>query len=136
MFEQSSTIRWSAPPSNQYKVNFDGAISRAKQVYDIGIVIRDHTGCFMAELSKQFHGIVESNVTEAIAAKENLIFANNLLIPSFVLEGDVLSVIQPIKSEDDVFYDIGPIIDNLPIVLSDFNDIDRFQKKRAKLHMN
>ena len=43
-------LHWTAPSLGQYKVNFDGAISKQGQLYGVGVVIYDFMGDFLVGL--------------------------------------------------------------------------------------
>ena len=63
------------PPSELYKINFDGAVFPHDKKSGGGVVIRDHRGRVIASCSKLVHQQLCSNEIEAIAAGWALSFA-------------------------------------------------------------
>ncbi|XP_027166632.1 uncharacterized protein LOC113766666 [Coffea eugenioides] len=55
---QTAQLRWLAPPSPHFKINFDAAMSTAQRIFGVGVVVRDHEGSFIASLAKKFVGSV------------------------------------------------------------------------------
>ena len=42
--------KWTAPPLNKYKINYDGAISSAENRSGVGMVLRNYNGQVIASL--------------------------------------------------------------------------------------
>ena len=54
--------RWSPPPRNRYKINFDSAVFKDEDRAGIGVIIQDSQGMVMASLSQDIplpYSIVE-----------------------------------------------------------------------------
>ncbi|XP_071909630.1 uncharacterized protein [Coffea arabica] len=121
---QTARLRWSAPPSLHFKINFDAAISTAQTIFGIGVVVRDHEGSFMAGLAKKFVGSVSVEIAEAHVAREVVYLARNLMIPSFILEGDAASIIKLILHKENILSDLGLILEDIYLALLDQLCID------------
>lgn len=67
--------RWSPPPSNFWKVNFDGATFKDIGKVGLGVVIRDNQGQTIAALSEQIPLPFSSDVVEALAVARAISFA-------------------------------------------------------------
>ena len=85
-----SENRWRPPPSECYKINFDGAVFPLEKKTDVGIMIRDHRGRVIASCSKLIHQQLWSNEIEALAAGFALSFALEVGVKRAILEGDSL----------------------------------------------
>ena len=89
-------VKWS-PIFPSYKINVDAAIFSTQKAAGVGVLIRDHEGNFIAGLSKKIHaplGIIDS---EAKAFETGIIFAKEVGIREFILEGDSLTFVQALK---------------------------------------
>ena len=58
-------IRWSPPPPNYLKVNFDGATFKDIGRAGLSVVMRDNHGQVIASLSDQVNLLFSSNMVEA-----------------------------------------------------------------------
>ncbi|XP_075655031.1 uncharacterized protein LOC142625226 [Castanea sativa] len=96
---RQSKNHWKPPPSELYKINFDGAIFPHDKKSGVGVVIRDHRGRVIASCSKLVHQQLSSNEIEAFAAGWALSFALDVGVKRAILEGDSLSVIKGLMEE-------------------------------------
>ena len=110
---------WSLPPAPHFKVNFDAYISTVHQIVGIGVVIHSCDGQFIAGLSKKLRILSSAELAEALAAREAISLAKILMIPSFILEGDVFSVIKHISSSDEILSNLDIVLEDICITLSD-----------------
>lgn len=111
---------WTKPPSPHFKVNFDASVSTVGEVIGIGVVIRDYDGLFVAGLSKRLDGTMAPDLAEALAAREACLLAKVLMIPSFILEGDlssVINLINLIRGFEDILSKIGLVIEDVRLAL-------------------
>ena len=76
-------------------------------------MVRDYDGSFIACLAKKFVGTVSVEIAEAHAAREAVYLAKNLMILSFILEGDAASIIRLILDKEDILSDLGSIIEDI-----------------------
>ena len=97
----SPQTRWSPPPSNYLKVNFDGATFKDIGKAGLGVVIRGSHGQVIASPSEQVNPPVSSDMVEAQAAARVMSFVVEIGCPSFILEGDSESMIKTLNSEED-----------------------------------
>ena len=92
--------RWRAPPVGFVKANFDGANSDISRLSGVGVVIRDSDGAVLASCAKKIDQAYKAEDTEALAALKALTFAHELGFHNVVLEGDALSLIYALKSQE------------------------------------
>ena len=86
--------QWSPPQPNCFKLNFDGAMFPELGKARLGVVVHDSQGTVIASLSKQAPMPYSSDIAEAMATARALVFAQELGIDAFVLEGDSEVVIN------------------------------------------
>ncbi|XP_075640433.1 uncharacterized protein LOC142612203 [Castanea sativa] len=87
-------VRWSPPPDEFYKINFDAAVFHEDNIAGIGMIVRDSSGLVMASLSHNipFQNSVEE--LESLAACRALEFALELGLDKAILEGDSLTALK------------------------------------------
>jgi len=106
----SPQIRWTPPPTNYPKVNFDGATFKDIGRAGIDAVICDNHGQVIASLSEQVNLPFSSDMVEAQAAARAMSFALEIGCSSFILEGKLESVIKTLNSEGESFSPFGHIL--------------------------
>ena len=101
--------RWRAPQAGFVKVNFDGAVFGDSNKSSVGIIIKDNNGAVLASCSKKKKKIqaYKAEEIEALAALKALTFAHELGFQNVILEGDALSLIQALKSQEQNLCPLG-----------------------------
>ena len=61
------------------------------------MALNNHEGNFIASLSKKIHALLGIIEAEAKAFETSIIFAKEVGIREFVLEGDSLTIVQALK---------------------------------------
>ncbi|XP_075636568.1 uncharacterized protein LOC142608772 [Castanea sativa] len=102
--------RWRPPPSELFKINFDGAVFPHVKKLGISVVIRDHQGLVIASCSKPVHQELCSDDIEAKAAGWALSFALDVGVKQAILEGDSLTVIRGLMEEERLLVPLGLLI--------------------------
>ena len=87
-------VRWSPPPADCYKANFDAAFSKESGSAAIGVVYRDQNGQVIAALCQNLGQVQSVEMAEALATWQAVIFARELSLFNIIVEGDCLHVIQ------------------------------------------
>lgn len=83
---------WNPPSANIFKINVDGAVFADQKAVGVGVIIRDDKGRIEAAMSKKIPyplGVVEA---EAMVYETGLIFAKDIGIHDFFVEGDLLII--------------------------------------------
>lgn len=91
--------RWSPPPKNRYKINFDSAMFKDEDRIGIGVIIQDSRCMVMTSLSQNIplpHSIME---LEVIIARGALEFSLKLGFEKAILEGDSEIVMNALKDD-------------------------------------
>ncbi|KAK9989714.1 hypothetical protein SO802_029953 [Lithocarpus litseifolius] len=81
------------------KINFDGAVFSSENWSGIGVVIRDSAGLVIASCSQCLSHAYRSDEVEAFAAAKALSFAAEIGISKAVMEGDSLTIIKALSSD-------------------------------------
>lgn len=90
--------QWAPPPEGWVKVNVDTALFAESKKMDIGLVIRDHNGSFLAACRQSRNWVTEPELAEAIALIYAVHFVSSLPYHKVLLASDCLSVIQKLQS--------------------------------------
>ncbi|XP_065620941.1 uncharacterized protein LOC136063873 [Quercus suber] len=122
--------RWRPPPSEFYKINFDGAVFPREKKTGVGVVIRDHRGQVIASSSKLVHQQLCSNGIEALAAGCDLSFALDVGVKRAILEGDSLSVIKGLMEEERMLVPLGLLIKDAKRLSHNFDEFCYSHTKR------
>ncbi|XP_075663560.1 uncharacterized protein LOC142633167 [Castanea sativa] len=102
--------RWRPPPSEFFKINFDGAVFPHAKKLGIGIVIRDYQGQVIASCSKLVNQELCSDDIEVKVASWAMAFALEVGVKRAVLEGDSLTVIRGLVEEENLLVPLGLLI--------------------------
>ncbi|XVF38353.1 hypothetical protein REPUB_Repub20aG0094100 [Reevesia pubescens] len=102
---------WQPPEGNFVKVNFDGARRVGDHKGGIEIVIRNKVGLVMAALYGVVSHVANPFIIEAMAACHALIFARELGFNKIILEGDALTIIKKMQTDNKDLSPIGVLIE-------------------------
>ncbi|KAL6968459.1 hypothetical protein U1Q18_034262 [Sarracenia purpurea var. burkii] len=97
---QVQEVKWKPPVGDFFKVNFDGAC-RKFGPNGIGIVVRDNRGRIVAFLAEPTQQSMDCDLVECRALWKAILFARDLGIRNIHVEGDSLTVINAVKSDDE-----------------------------------
>ncbi|XVF42884.1 hypothetical protein PTKIN_Ptkin01aG0401500 [Pterospermum kingtungense] len=101
---------WEGPENDIFKINFDGALNRAEAIGEY------------------------TETIEAFTVVKALTFAKDMRLKKIVIEGDVLGIINAIKSPSPNLSSIGNLIDEARIVSKDF-EVCLIQHVRGNANM-
>ena len=104
-------VRWSPPPEDCFKVNFDAAYREESGFAGIGVVCRDNSALAIAALCQNLGQVQLAEMAEALAAQRVVVFAREMSLFHIIVEGDCLSVIQALLSNGPCPLMFGHIID-------------------------
>ncbi|XP_023917766.1 uncharacterized protein LOC112029310 [Quercus suber] len=103
-------VKWSPPPAENFKVNFDDATFKERNKAGLDVVIRNSLGQPIASLSELVNLPYSLDIVIAMATARAIYFAQELGLTSFILEGDFEIVIKSLRSDDDYFSPFGHIL--------------------------
>jgi hypothetical protein len=104
------------------KINVDTALAKNSGVVVVAAVARDATGKFLGALVVVMEGRIELETVEAIACKEGLTLASDLLLLDFRLSCDNAGVIRSIREGSMGSY--GHIIQEIRARPCEFNFVE------------
>ena len=103
-------VKWSPPPTKNFKANFDGATFKEIHKAALGVIIQNSLGQPIASLSELVNLPYSSDIVEAMAVSRAIYFAQEIGLNSFILEDDSKAVIKCLRSDDDSFSPFGHIL--------------------------
>ncbi|KAK5795103.1 hypothetical protein PVK06_036360 [Gossypium arboreum] len=94
--------KWSYPPREFIKINFDGAYDATHHQFFSGIVARNEEGLVLLSCSEIHHGVSFAFVAEAIVCRKAVQVGVEQEWPKVIIEGDSLTIIKKYatKSQD------------------------------------
>ncbi|EMS57964.1 Acid phosphatase 1 [Triticum urartu] len=90
------TVRPKAPPAAYAKVHVDAAVAKIENRGAAVAVCRDTDGNYMGSSVLVVHGITDVAILEAIACREGLALAQDLMLQNFVLASDSKQIVSDI----------------------------------------
>ncbi|XP_075665921.1 uncharacterized protein LOC142635688 [Castanea sativa] len=115
---------WSPPLSPLFKVNVDGAVFSTQGAVGIGVVIRDDEGRVEVALSKRIEAPLGALEAEAKAFKAGILFAKDIGIQEFILEGDSIVIYRALCEVSSPPTAVEPLIEGMHTLCSDFSRVD------------
>ncbi|XP_075669860.1 uncharacterized protein LOC142639587 [Castanea sativa] len=115
---------WSPPPSPLFKVNVNGAIFSTQGAVGIGVVIQDDEGKVEAALSKRIEAPLGAVEVEAKAFEASILFAKDIGIHEFILEGESTIVYKALCEVSSPPVAVEPLIEGMYTLCSDFRRVE------------
>ena len=133
---QQHHIKWTKPPEDCYKANFDAALFANNNTTGIGVVIRDCNGNVLSALSQKIVLPQSIEHAEALAASRAMTFAGELSLSKVMFEGDCLRIINAINKKEPCHTLFGHIIEEIwsgttSLVTCNFQHVRREGNKLA-----
>lgn len=110
--EAHTRVKWCAPPAGCLKANWDVAIDREAGRVGMGVVVRDCEGRVKAAKSLTKLGNIDPTMGEAMAAFQAVSLCQALGVPTLILEGDALRVVNALNSKDIDYSKMGHIVED------------------------
>lgn len=123
--------KWLHSIEPSYKVNVDGAVFKSKKEVGVGVVIRDHEGNFIVGLSKKLWFPLGAVEIEAKTFETRMIFAGEIRIHDFVLEGDSLILVWALCDTSPALVSIAHVIYGVRAASYEFHNV-KFSHVRRK----
>nr|XP_023909157.1 uncharacterized protein LOC112020832 [Quercus suber] len=105
--------KWSPPPGESYKTNYDGAVFEDTEEAGIGVVVRNAKGEVLAALSEKIPYPGSVDLVEALAARRAVLFIVELGISQSVFEGDSEVVYKALEAGDVGYSSIGQYVKDI-----------------------
>ncbi|XP_059446444.1 uncharacterized protein LOC132177991 [Corylus avellana] len=84
--------RWTKPPENVMKVNWDASVSRELNLTGVGVIVRNHEGTVQASFCTYKEVTMEPSSAESMAMWYEREVCRKLGAQNIILEGDALEV--------------------------------------------
>lgn len=118
------SVIWKPTPSTFFKVNYDGAVFRYENPADIGVVIMDANGLFVASMAEKIYLPSMVTFVEALATIKALSLAHDIGLSAIVLEGDSEVIINALKNYAPPLTAYGHLIGEAQSLTQTFAAID------------
>ena len=122
--------KWSVPPLNKYKINYDGAISEADNKAGIRVVVRNCNGEVMASLGQQLEQAFQPVEVEAIVACRAVEFGSEIGVDCAVVEGDSEVIVKALRNRDNGLTHFAPLINDVSLFSVLFSELSYSHIKR------
>ena len=113
--------RWIPPPAGLSKVNVDAALSKNSARAAVAAVARGETGAFLGASSVVFHGMSDPETMEAMACREGMALAADILLQRFKLATDCSNVVRSL--EEECMGPYGHIVREIKASVGDFQEV-------------
>jgi ribonuclease HI len=91
--------KWLAPPAGRSKINVDAAVAKSTPKGAVGVVCRTLEGAFIGAAATVYAGLTDPGYLEALACREALDTAADLLLGPIHVASDCLEVINGLKGD-------------------------------------
>ncbi|KAK8481715.1 hypothetical protein V6N13_018372 [Hibiscus sabdariffa] len=119
----SHESNWQAPPEYVVKFNFDSSFDSSSRSATTGVVGQNNLGFIMAACSIPHRNVADAFVPEAYACRQAVLFAKESGFSRVIVEGDSLSVIKKLNSDEAERSTIYPIVHDIKVLSRDFSSI-------------
>jgi len=99
--------KWSRPPCNELKANWDAAWEGHTRMMGVGVVVRDWHGKVVAVVAETFYHSSDPTQAEARAAWRAISPYHDLGLHRVHFEGDSLNVVSALKKEEPCWTRFG-----------------------------
>jgi ribonuclease HI len=120
---------WIPPPQGLAKVNVDAATSKSSTTSAIAAVVRGEDGSFLGAYTIILVGITDPETLEAMAYREGLAIAADLLLQSFRLATDCKNVVRSVAGEGKGSY--GHIVQEIKARTRSFQEVELVHERRT-----
>ncbi|XP_042968966.1 uncharacterized protein LOC122301632 [Carya illinoinensis] len=112
---------WIPPPMSTIKINWDAALSAAKNRTGIGLVARNHQGSIVSTKKLSLVGVLDPLLTEALGGLHAVVLAKERGWQSIIVEGDSQTVIHSLQKHTERWDSVGMILQDIRILLAEFD---------------
>ncbi|XP_051211644.2 uncharacterized protein [Lolium perenne] len=90
---------WIAPPEGRSKINVDAAVAKSEAKGAVAAVCRASNGTYLGASAMVYEGITDPRCLEALACREALDIADDLLVGPMQVASDCLEVVNALHSD-------------------------------------
>jgi ribonuclease HI len=120
----SSSIKedkWTPPPRNSVKINWDAAVAIEKKEIGIGFIAWDEKGKFLGAVSKKERIAVEPVVAETLTALFAILWCQEQNYHAVIFEGDALQVVNAVNNDRQCSSYYGHLVEDVKLGLRRVN---------------
>ena len=111
---------WSLPLANVFKVNVDAVVFARQKAVGDGVIVRDDKGRLEAVMCKKIQAPLGVMEAEAVAHEAGLVFAKDISIHNFILEGDSLIIHNALCETSNPPSSVATVIQGMQDLCRDF----------------
>lgn len=111
-------------PGNVFKVNVDGVVFAQHKAVGIGVIVRDDRGRIEAAISKRIDASLGAVEAKAMSYEIGLIFAKDIGIQEFVIEGDQLIIHHALSDESKPPSSVSAIVQGMQELCGEFSKVE------------
>ncbi|CAN6318053.1 unnamed protein product [Urochloa humidicola] len=119
---QAKQTRWIPPPPGFVKINVDAALAKNSTKVSMAAIARNEAGNFMGASALVVEGISDPEMAEAMACREGMALASDLVLQKFKLATDCLNIIRNLHGTAMGAY--GHVVREIKARAADFNDVN------------
>uniref|UniRef100_A0A7N2MTJ9 RNase H type-1 domain-containing protein n=1 Tax=Quercus lobata TaxID=97700 RepID=A0A7N2MTJ9_QUELO len=114
---------WIPPSENIFKINVDGAVFADQKAVGVGVIIRDEKGRLEAALSKKILAPLGAVEAEAMAYEQGLMFARDIGIHNFIIEGDSLIIYHALCESSNPPSSVAAVVQGIQEMCREFHGV-------------
>ena len=124
--------QWQPPEHQQYKINFDGALFKAKNYAGIGVIIRDSERQVMVSMFQQIPLPNTTIEVEALATRRTMELALEIGLNKGVLEADLYILMNVLTTNSHSLSQFGHIVNDIQYLACHFSIISYSHVRRHR----
>ena len=97
---QTKQPGWIPPPPGFGKINVDAALAKNATKFTMAVVARGEAGNFLGASALVMEGITDPEMAEAMACREGMALASDLVLQKFKLASDCLNVVRNLRNRN------------------------------------
>ena len=121
--QQHSRVTWSPPPSNSFKINYDGVVFIEVKKSRIGVIIRNDQGLVIVTIAQQLPQAYQATKIEVMATVLALKFGLEVGVDQAIVEGDSEIVVQALGNRSSGLASHNLLIKDVGLFTSSFFEI-------------
>ncbi|KAL4311431.1 hypothetical protein GQ457_01G010840 [Hibiscus cannabinus] len=118
-----TAVKWTPPPGNTIKFNFDASFDSLLQSSVSGVVAQNSDGLLMAAGTTPHRYVANPEMAEAFACEDALILAVDLGFNRIIIEGDALTVVNKVMAGTEERSLSRGIFQNISAMKASFVDL-------------
>jgi len=114
---------WIPCLENVFKINVNGGVFADKKAVGVGVIIRDKKGRLEAAMSKKIHVPLGTVEAEDMAYEQGLVFARDIGIHNFIIEGDSLIIHHDLCDSSNPSSSVAAVVQGMQEMCREFHGV-------------